>query len=177
MGLSVVPHANERSRAYRFEVLNGKQGTYALLFQLDRHLRVQVGKLGQHRFPPGIYIYIGSAMGTGSTSLGHRLRRHFSHTKKKHWHIDNLLSGKAHVLGALWAETENSFECGLASALRDSRVFEAGPRGFGSTDCREGCGTHLFRYVGRGDLNAVWAILRRVFRKTGLSPESLCSNR
>jgi Uri superfamily endonuclease len=148
----------------RLEKLKGKKGTYALLFRVNRPLRVQVGKLGQHLFAPGIWVYVGSAMGTGSTSLGHRLRRHFSQSKKKHWHIDYLLSGKAKPLGTMWAESEESFECGLASALRDSRVFDAGPSGFGSTDCRECCGTHLFRYVGRDGLNAVQVALRHRFR-------------
>lgn len=153
----------------RIENINGRQGTYALLVQVSPNpIQFNIGKLGRHRFPKGIYVYVGSAMGRGSTSLGHRLRRHFSCTKKKHWHIDYLLSDPgASALGAIWAETEKSVECKLASALRDrGSVFEAWVDGFGASDCREGCGTHLYRYVGSGDLKTVQAALSRVFRRS-----------
>jgi Uri superfamily endonuclease len=125
--------------------LDDKRGAYALIFRMDGPVRAMVGRLGRLRFAPGIWVYVGSA----TAGLGHRLRRHFSTRKKKHWHIDYLLSGKARPLLAIWVEGGKSLECELASGLRSSPAFEPGPPGFGSSDCRNRCGTHLFRYVGR----------------------------
>jgi len=164
----VTVSLTEQAIADSFKRLKGRKGTYALLVQVNQSIRINIGKLGQHRFVPGIYIYAGSAMGTTSTSLGHRLRRHFSKSKKKHWHVDYLLSDPGtRVLGALWAESKKSVECGLASALRDSHVFEAGPAGFGASDCRAGCGTHLFRYAGNDGLGSIRVAIQRELQDFG----------
>jgi Uri superfamily endonuclease len=149
----------------RIAALSGKRGAYALFFLVERAVRVRVGALGLLRFGPGIWVYVGSATGAGAAGLGHRLRRHFSREKKVHWHIDYLLSGKARPLGALWFEGKRSFECELAASMRDSDAFEAGPPGFGAADCRNRCGTHLFRYAGRGGLRAARARLRALQKK------------
>ena len=64
-------------------------GTYALVLVLEVELRLQAGKLGIHTFPPGYYIYTGSALG----GLSGRLKHHLKLEKKLHWHIDYLLQG------------------------------------------------------------------------------------
>ena len=49
------------------DIKNGK-GTYALVLALDEAATLAVGKLGLFSFPPGYYLYIGSAhRGLGST--------------------------------------------------------------------------------------------------------------
>ncbi|ELK52825.1 hypothetical protein D320_13259, partial [Haloferax sp. BAB-2207] len=47
-------------------------GTYALVFDAPE-ATVEVGALGEHRFPAGAYVYVGSAFGTGGLR---RVRRH-----------------------------------------------------------------------------------------------------
>ncbi|MEO2240804.1 MAG: DUF123 domain-containing protein, partial [Euryarchaeota archaeon] len=54
------------------------QGTYALIFHLDRPHRVRVGRLGTIRLQPGDWTYVGSAQGRGATDLRGRLRRHLT---------------------------------------------------------------------------------------------------
>ena len=72
-------------------------------------------------------------------ALSARLARHQRKTKKLHWHID-YLTAKADRIIALPIRSSERLECRIAEAL--SGILEAGPRGFGSSDCR--CATHLF---------------------------------
>ena len=63
------------------------RGTYALLLYLKAHQRTVVGALGAVEFPPGWYLYIGSAHGPGG--LAARLARHRRRAGKRfHWHVD-----------------------------------------------------------------------------------------
>ena len=59
-------------------------GTYILLIAVERALTLDVGRLGAMTFPPGYYLYVGSAL----RNLGHRLARHLRREKRVHWHID-----------------------------------------------------------------------------------------
>ncbi|MGY5853264.1 MAG: GIY-YIG nuclease family protein [Candidatus Thorarchaeota archaeon] len=144
------------------------KGVYALVINLPNHFHGQVGALGSVTLTPGCWVYLGSARGTTSTSLEHRIRRHFSNDKKIHWHIDYLLTGNAHVERAIWAECERDIECLLAEAIGERDDFERGPTGFGASDCKRECGSHLFGFSGSGKLDVV---LISIFRKFGLTPK------
>ncbi|HMF34432.1 MAG TPA: DUF123 domain-containing protein, partial [Candidatus Lokiarchaeia archaeon] len=76
-------------------------GTYLLLIHVGQDLCAPVGSLGLMNFAPGWYTYVGSAMGSTSTSLFHRLRRHFAPltAKKVRWHVDYLLALPESTLG------------------------------------------------------------------------------
>ena len=63
-------------------------GTYALILENKKSRNIQVGKLGSFSFPPGWYVYTGSAFGPGG--LASRVGRHFKFKKKCRWHIDYL---------------------------------------------------------------------------------------
>ena len=66
--------------------LDGQKGTYAVILDLTGERSLQVGRLGTCSFPPGFYLYAGSARG----GLGPRLRRHLLRKKPFRWHIDYL---------------------------------------------------------------------------------------
>lgn len=113
-------------------------GTYALILQNKRHLRIQVGRWREIEFKRGFYLYVGSAFGPGG--LRARLNRHCRLRKTRHWHIDYLREGVT-VLGAWisceprrlehkWAQTISSLE-GVTNI-----------EGFGCSDCA--CPAHLF---------------------------------
>ncbi|MGZ8216472.1 GNAT family N-acetyltransferase [Methylomagnum sp.] len=107
--------------------------TYQLLIELAEPARVQVGRLGAFDFPAGRYVYTGSAKRHPEA----RLARHLSATKRLHWHIDYLLAAPgARVAGTLRFEAA---ECRV-NQRTDGRVLVPG---FGATDCRAGCGSHL----------------------------------
>jgi Uri superfamily endonuclease len=121
------------------------RGTYALVLYLDGPQTVLVGALGKLTFPPGWYLYLGSARGPGG--LAARLARHRRRTDKRyHWHIDYLRA--VTKLMEVWTSTsEAQQECdwaNAAAALPDARIIT--PR-FGSSDCR--CPSHLFHYAQR----------------------------
>lgn len=125
-------------------ILPEERGVYALLILIDKPSVLKIGRLGIFKAENGLYVYVGSAMGKGPTSLRGRLSRHISPKRKKlHWHIDWLLSSpQAKVKALVYAPSKERLECSLAKAiLRDCR-YRVAIRGFGSSDCS--CPSHLF---------------------------------
>ncbi|MHA1137984.1 MAG: DUF123 domain-containing protein, partial [Candidatus Thorarchaeota archaeon] len=53
------------------------RGVYTLIIDLKETLSFNLKSLGNLSFEKGTWIYIGSAMGNGSTSLENRIARHF----------------------------------------------------------------------------------------------------
>ncbi|MCX6910819.1 MAG: GIY-YIG nuclease family protein [Verrucomicrobia bacterium] len=115
-------------------------GVYQLWLELPKLTRLTVGKLGTFDFPPGVYVYTGSALG----GLEQRLARHQRRRKKMHWHIDYLL-WHAHIVRIATRRTRRRLECSWnARTLRLAGAQVVAP-GFGSSDCD--CLTHLV-YLG-----------------------------
>lgn len=116
----------------------------ATVYQLDIVLaadaRIAVGRLGEFLFPAGRYVYTGSAR----RNLDARVRRHLSRDKKLRWHIDYLLAAEqAEVVGV------RLFEDGECAVNRVTEGVVVAP-GFGASDCRSSCGSHL-KYCGRSE--------------------------
>ena len=144
------------------------KGAYALVLRLACRLNINVGSLGPIEFESGIWVYIGSAMGEGSTSLEKRLQRHFSQDKSIFWHIDTLISSGAKPSYVIWAESNEKIECEISEALSKSPYFHPGPKGFGSSDCQRNCGTHIFQHIGK---HPVVEALEEAFLNLGLEPQ------
>ena len=124
------------------------RGVYALIIKNQKEVYLQIGKMGNFLFPGGFYVYIGSALGSTSTSLEHRLKRHLSPLKKLFWHIDYFLNSEnVKIISILYAHTSEQKECELASAISQlSKAEKLTPR-FGASDCRANCGAHLFYFT------------------------------
>lgn len=123
-----------------FEQLPVSAGTYCLLLSLGSKQEIRIGRLGSFVFEMGEYAYFGSAFGSGG--LRARLRHHIKETIKPHWHIDYLKSSGRVTLG-YYEEHSHSLECvwaQCACSLADARVPVVG---FGSSDCVNGCLSHL----------------------------------
>lgn len=149
------------------------KGVYALVIQIEQNLTSTIGALGEIEFRKGIWIYVGSAMGAGSTNLENRISRHFRDEKTVHWHIDHLLKTNAIPLRVVWAESDQAAECDLAEEMKKSPLFVAGPRGFGASDCTRGCGTHLFRFAGLNNLErSIHAILSNLGLNTVMTEKN-----
>ena len=149
------------------------KGAYALVIKVESPLELHIGSLGLFSFKKGFWIYVGSAMGDGSTSLAHRLARHFRKEKKKHWHIDYLLEAGAKLQSAVWAQSDSPKECSISRRLGQINEVTRGPQGFGSTDCHAGCGTHLFHYKGKDDIEKVLvALMLELGLKPVMSPNN-----
>lgn len=143
------------------------KGAYTLVIRVDQPIRVQIKSLGEIMFDSGLWVYVGSAMGNGSTSLENRLSRHFRNEKTIYWHIDYLLDADVEIVEAIWARSIKPIECDLAQTLAAHNDFRHGPRKFGSSDCRRGCRAHTYFYQGDGQIQNR---LIQVFRRLGLHP-------
>ena len=111
--------------------------TYQLLIELVTPVRLRVGQLGMFDFPPGRYIYTGSAR----RNIAARVARHLSRDKRLRWHIDYLLADpSARVVAVRYAKIG---ECELNLSTRGAVVAAR----FGASDCRAGCKSHL-KYAG-----------------------------
>jgi len=113
---------------------NKMKGTYILVLKQDSNIRLNVGNIGELKFEPGYYIYVGSAL----NGIEKRVKRHFSKEKKLWWHID-YLTLKAIPLYAIGIPGYGG-ECELARLL--SNLMEP-VKNFGSSDCK--CSSHLLK--------------------------------
>lgn len=113
-------------------------GTYLLGLEVIRPVSRTVGALGVVEVPPGVLIYVGSALGPGG--LRARLGRHLFGGGKLRWHIDYLREICPPV-AAWWQTGRTRREHAWARALLrldGARVLRAR---FGASDCA--CESHL----------------------------------
>jgi len=117
-------------------------GLYVFLLRLRELHTLDVGALGAHPFPPGWYLYVGSAQ----KNLASRVERHWSLKKKIHWHIDHLSTAPdSEPVGAVVIPAEAGLsECDLNREI--GRLFgnQFVVPGFGASDCTAGCPAHLW---------------------------------
>ena len=119
-------------------------GCYSLIITLKRRKQIRVGKLGVARFPAGTYVYTGSAL----KGLAARLKRHCSHKKKIHWHIDHLLTlPAARVKKIVVYPPAPHQECRQNQRIAARAGATVILHNFGSTDCKSGCASHLFFFL------------------------------
>ncbi len=143
------------------------KGVYTLIIEMPKTTAVNVGAKRKDVFEQGFWVYVGSALGTTATNLANRLSRHFRSDKKSHWHIDYLLRENVTLLDAIWSTSERNRECEVVSQLLASGQFEYGPKGFGSSDCKKGCTSHIVMHqLGESPLK----IVRNTFIAMGLEP-------
>jgi Uri superfamily endonuclease len=119
-------------------------GVYTLLLFVSKEVTVTVGKLGKQKFPVGYYSYTGSALGKGA-SLRNRVARHLRKEKRMFWHIDYLLADQK-VSAVLAAETSQKIECKTNQHIKTAMEAEVKVRGFGASDCRKNCESHLLYF-------------------------------
>jgi len=113
------------------------KGAYCLLINVEKDIKIKIGKLGRLNFEKGNYVYVGSAL----NNLDKRIERHLRDEKKKHWHIDYLLLNKnTKVEKIAYKESNKKEECEIA---RNIAKFGVPIKNFGSSDCK--CESHLFK--------------------------------
>lgn len=109
--------------------------TYQLLIEVSMPVQIPVGKLGEFTFPAGRYVYTGSAR----RNIEARIARHLSADKKLRWHIDYLLAdSQVQVIRVMRSVRA---ECVVHQATPGDILID----GFGASDCRAGCRSHLKR--------------------------------
>jgi Uri superfamily endonuclease len=113
--------------------------TYQLYIELEQEVTLNIGSLGEFSFPKGKYVYTGSAR----RNIQARVCRHLKTSGKKlRWHIDYLLHSRCSIITGF--QLFEIPECEL------NKVTEGRPiiSGFGASDCRVGCISHL-KYKGQ----------------------------
>lgn len=113
--------------------------SYQLHIHVSDNIEIQIGKLSKFTFPLGNYIYTGSA----KKNIDERIKRHQSNSpdKKLHWHIDHLLNNEnAKIIEVRKFEKEEY-------TLNQETCGEIIITGFGSSDCKNKCKSHL-KYLG-----------------------------
>ncbi len=111
--------------------------TYQLRIRVEQPLRLSIGRLGEFDFPAGTYVYTGSAR----RHFEARIARHLRTEKTLRWHIDYLLAAPG--VAVTDVVRSDVSECALNQATA-GRVLVLG---FGASDCKHGCGSHL-KYLG-----------------------------
>lgn len=116
--------------------------TYRLHIRLSAPLSVTVGRLGTFHFPAGDYVYTGSARRNFEARVARHCRRGTAERPKPlRWHIDYLLARNEATV--LTVERLIVAECAANRAVGGTVVAP----GFGASDCKAGCVSHL-RYLG-----------------------------
>jgi Uri superfamily endonuclease len=148
------------------------RGVYTLIIRFSRHCKISVGARITAVVEPGLYLYTGSALGRGSTSLEFRIRRHLRREKREFWHIDRLLACEsASVISVILAQTTGKAECGVNDALLEDRKLTVPFMGIGSSDCR--CESHFL--AAKRSLRSLQQEVRSCYLGLGLSPRVLNS--
>jgi Uri superfamily endonuclease len=150
-------------------------GGYALVLSAARRSTVKIGSK-TFDLELGKYAYAGSALGPGGIEcrVGRHIRRFTQagaegtrgEPQVRHWHIDYLPPTMS-LVAVVAAESRERLECRLTHALKASGAQAI--KGFGATDCREGCGGHLLFLGGKSGESAV-AIVSSAFRQMRRQP-------
>jgi Uri superfamily endonuclease len=161
----------------QLDALKASPGVYILLVELVEESQIIIGELGLQTVPKGFYLYVGSALGKASTSLGWRMARYLNIHKRKHrWHIDYLLNSEhAEISGIFFAKTHEDLECALSKEISIEEWIETPLKGFGSSDCLENCPAHLYRSK-IDDVGVLTERIIRIFKGNNLTPENLKLN-
>lgn len=115
-----------------------QSGSYLLLIYLKKNKKITVGRKGIFAFPKGFYIYSGRA----GKALPSRIKRHLVKRKKKKWQIDYLTSSREAKVFGVYVYNNPLLECKLSTELL-KHGWEALIKGFGSSDCKNNCPSHL----------------------------------
>ncbi len=145
------------------------KGSYTLIVFLETPSRIRISNRGWFNLKKGYYAYTGSALGNGAVGLGRRVARHLKRTKTKHWHIDYLLaSEKARVTAVIACSASTSKECQISRNIQSIDGASVPIDGFGASDCKQGCRSHLV-YCGESNVTEeIVAIYKRISKKASV---------
>ena len=139
------------------------KGNYTLIMFLKAPSRIRLGIRGWVTLEKGYYTYTGSAVGPSARSLRLRVARHLRKTKNQHWHIDYLLANRrivpTHVVAS---KSSTSKECKLTKLIKRIEGAIVPIAGFGASDCKENCKSHLVYFRKQPRLDRITSIYERI---------------
>ena len=94
--------------------------------------------------------------------------------KRKFWHIDYFLGNEnVSVEAVIVAETNKDMECNLNSYMKSIMGAKVPVTGFGASDCRKKCGSHLLYFP---EIENVDWLVQKLVRHLQLSSGILSVN-
>jgi len=149
------------------------KGIYTVIIQLKAPVNMRIGALGRVRLLKGIYLYTGSARGSGVSSIEGRVSRHLRKTKRNFWHIDYLLEHElSRTIAIVYSETERRIECKVNESIGSELEASSPAAHFGSSDCA--CQTHLLQVADAGPVERLIRSVRASYGRLGLHSNTLC---
>ena len=127
-------------------------GSYLIIGRLDHVIQLTTGSFSGQLLKKGYYLYSGSAFGPGG--LRARISRHLIKDSKKFWHYDHLKASLCfeEILFSIDAVRQ---ECKFIQKLGEMEGVSFPIHGFGSSDCRQKCPSHLARFPLSYDIGIV----------------------
>jgi len=145
-----------------------KRGVYSIGIHIREPLEVRI-RGRTCRLETGNYLYTGSALGVNN-NLHTRIRRHLLSRKKAYWHIDQITNSRhSSVFFVVFSETDRKMECAVNKAASAFTKAETPLPGFGSSDCKAGCRSHLLRLREKDSLTEI----TRAYESLKLNPKTL----
>ena len=141
--------------------ISSKKGNYIIIFRLEERTRQNLHRFGNVELIPGYYFYCGSAHGSGG--LKSRITRHLTKSSKKFWHID-YIKGYLFPTEVWYQVSLEKNECSFCRTFHDQMGGEIPIKGFGSSDCRNKCGSHLVRFPLGSNLDHLFNTLNSKFK-------------
>ncbi|GAI79672.1 unnamed protein product [marine sediment metagenome] len=90
------------------------------------------------------------------------------------WHIDYILADEnVSVEAVIVAETNEDMECNLNSYMKSIRGAKVPVTGFGASDCKKNCGSHLVHFP---EIENVDWLVQKLVRHLQLSSGILSVN-
>lgn len=143
---------------FDLERLPGQTGNYVIVAYSTIPFSLKMRKFGLLELPAGYYLYCGSAHGPGG--LRSRISRHLAKQTAKFWHFD-YLKEYLQPQCVWWQINVANFECETAQFLAALAGANCVVRGFGASDCRRGCSSHLVYFPKKAQMRRAWSALKK----------------
>lgn len=134
-------------------------GNYIIVSVLEQPINVSFKPFWHAGLiPSGTYLYCGSAHGPGG--LKARFQYHLGENVKKHWHFDRL-KGELNLIQFWWDVADENHECIFSQDLQKHDQSNVPLPGFGSSDCLNGCSSHLIHFPSIISLSEIYNFLQK----------------
>jgi Uri superfamily endonuclease len=146
------------------------KGSYLLTLLIERPVAdLPIGRLGRFSFAAGMYLYVGSALGSGGLAarIAHHRRRVKPHP---HWHVD-YLRAEARLTEAWLIGCGAPIECPLVHTLAALPGLTLPVPRFGASD--SACVSHLLYAPARVRHQAITAAILETVAALGPQPPSV----
>lgn len=142
------------------------KGSYTLVMACEKPFKIKIGKAGQAQIERSLYLYTGSALGRGGTSLERRVSRHYRKNKQIKWHIDYLTARpEITIKMAICLHSKKRFECQINQLIISKLYAKPVLLHAGATDCR--CAAHLLFLSSPEDINEIASALEQIYSRFG----------